>query len=290
MATDGALRLVLQDVHEKRLDERVDIMLRHQVLSDQRVVKGVHAAKIVAIDGLHSVPQGTYHISVDPPSYLPVARFVNIKSGSKTDLTLTFPVDPKKIKGVTFPSYADLPGRAREILAASDAVSSFEGRTGGDLYDRMDPLRRAGFLNIVAKAQATLFSNGRSVLEYVGKLRELRGDRFIAVVPRELRDETEHSVAEGLFRGVDGSLHRPPEGFTGAGSFKTEDHYGNLQLTFFLCGEDCMVDVDIDDAAGLAHVFQVARNELTRRPTHPYDIREILICFQGIDPGYRFEL
>jgi hypothetical protein len=48
------------------------------------------------------------------------------------------------------------------------------------------------------------------------------------------------------------------------------------------------VDVDIDDAAGLGHVFQVLRNTLTGRPTHPYDIHEILVSYQQLDPGYRF--
>jgi hypothetical protein len=167
-------------------------------------------------------------------------------------------------------------------------VSSFEGRTGEALYESMDALRRAGFLNIVAKASSTRFSSGRPALDYFTQLREVRGDRLFLVASKELRAETENSVAEDLFRPVDGSLHHPPPGFSSAGSYKSEDRYGNLQLTFFLCGDDCLVDVDIDDAAGLAHVFQVARNELTGRPTHPYDIREILIRFQGIDPGYTF--
>jgi hypothetical protein len=290
MSTDGTLRLVLQDVRGKRLDERVDISLRHQVLSDQRLIKKVDASKIIVVGDLHAAPQGTYRITVDPPSYLTVSQFVNIKAGSPTDLTLPFPVDPKKIKAVKFPPFADLPEPARELLTASDTVNAFEGHAGEDLYDSVDPVRRAGFLNIVAKAGATLLGNGRPVLEYFSHLRELRGDRFFVVASKELRAETKNSVAEGLFRGVDGSMHHPPEGFAGAGSFKSEDHYGNLQLTFFLCGDDCLVDVDIDDAAGLAHVFQVARNELTGRPTHPYDIREILIAYQGIDPGYTFEL
>jgi hypothetical protein len=51
-----------------------------------------------------------------------------------------------------------------------------------------------------------------------------------------------------------------------------------------------VADIDIDDAAGLEHVFQVARNALTRRPTHPYFIRDLLLRHQEIDPGYRFVL
>ena len=112
MATDGTLKLRLQDVRGNLLNERVDIILRHQVLSDQRLAKNVASATAIVIKDLHSVPQGMYHIYVDPPSYLAVSQFVNIRAGSQTDLTLTFPVDPKKIKTVTFPAYADVPSQA----------------------------------------------------------------------------------------------------------------------------------------------------------------------------------
>jgi len=44
----------------------------------------------------------------------------------------------------------------------------------------------------------------------------------------------------------------------------------------------------IDDAGGLEHVFQVLRNKLSGRPTHPYSIHEILVKFQQLDPGYTF--
>jgi len=65
------------------------------------------------------------------------------------------------------------------------------------------------------------------------------------------------------------------------------DAFGNLQLTFFESGTRCVADIDIDDAAGLRHVFQVMRNHLTGSPTHPYNIHQILIKHQHLDPGYR---
>jgi hypothetical protein len=79
-------------------------------------------------------------------------------------------------------------------------------------------------------------------------------------------------------------------GFNKAGSYKTEDAYGNLQLTFFMKGDECVADIDIDDAAGLGHVFQVLRNALANRATHPYDIHEILLFHQKLDPLYTFEV
>jgi hypothetical protein len=49
-----------------------------------------------------------------------------------------------------------------------------------------------------------------------------------------------------------------------------------------------MADIDIDDAAGVEHVFQVVRNSITGKPTHPYYIHDILLRHQEIDPGYKF--
>jgi hypothetical protein len=121
----------------------------------------------------------------------------------------------------------------------------------------------------------------------------LRGDRFFATVPKELREEVKHSVIDDLFHEADESLHHPPtgfEGFSNAGSFKTSDPEGNLQLSFFMKGDECLVDIDIDDAAGLAHAFQVLRNTLKGRPTHPFDIHQILVFRQKLDPGYTFNV
>jgi len=119
-------------------------------------------------------------------------------------------------------------------------------------------------------------------------MKEIRGDRFFVRVTQELREETKNSIAEGLFHSANESLHHPPAGFDHAGSFKTPDHYGNLQLTFFTDGENWVADVDIDDAGGVEHVFQVLRNKFSGQPTHPYNIHEILVGFQKLDPGYRF--
>lgn len=291
MAEEGKLRLDLMDVYGKRLGENVDIDLRHQTLSDHRVARGVAAGKRVVIPDLHGAPQGLYRIEIDPPAYQPVSRFISIKASGFTDETITFPIDPKKVVEAVFPNFADLD--FQKLLQDSDQVLGFEGKKGEELYLGVDNIRRAGMLNITAKCRATPLSNGKTVLPYIQVLHELRGDRFFATAPKELREETKNSVPDGLFQKADQSLHHPPagfEGFTEAGSFKTPDSYGNLQLSFFMKGDACLVDIDIDDAAGLGHVFQVLRNTLTGRPTHPYDIHEILIYHQKLDPLYSFKV
>ncbi|MCI0417651.1 MAG: hypothetical protein L0312_00275 [Acidobacteria bacterium] len=285
---EGQLRLELVDVYGTRLNQSVDILLRHQQLTDRRIVRGIRASTKILVRELHAAPQGLYRIEVDPPAYLPVSQFVSLNASGITDLKLTFPVDTRKIDSVEFPSFQDLAEPLQLLLKRSSTVLAFEGATGQTLFDALDEIRKAGLLNIAAKAQSTLLANGKTVFPQVQRLLEVRGDRFFAKVPKQLREETKNSLASGLFRPANGALHHPPAGYTEAGSFKTEDRYGNLQLTFFMNGNDCVADIDIDDAAGLEHLFQVLRNTLTDRPTHPFDIHEILVFHQRIDPGYRF--
>ena len=284
------LSLELRDVYGDLLKEKVDIILRHQVLS-QVVKVSNNASTKIQIKGLNGAPQGLYRIDIDPPSYQYVSQFINIKASGTTTLELSFPIDPSKVKKVKFPAFGSTEADLQRVLENSEKVLGFEGNKGAALYTLLDDIRRAGLLNITAKTRATLLTNGRTVLSYVQELREIRGDRFFAAVPKELREETKNSVAEGLFHPADQTLHHPPANFSHAGSFKTPDHYGNLQLTFFMnAAGDCVADIDIDDAAGIEHVFQVLRNKFSGSPTHPYNIHEILVGYQHNDPGYSFQI
>jgi hypothetical protein len=287
----GVLKLRLVDVHENVIRERVDIRLRHQTLAHTVVLRDIDASKKIIIRGLNAVPQGLYRAEIDPPSFLLVSEFINVEEGpAGTERVIVFPVDPKKVTSVDFPDYGALTEDGRRILEVSNTVLGLEGKQGVELYRALDDIRRAGLLNILAKCSRTRLSNDETVISYVQQLQEIRGDRFFAHVRHQLREETKNSVAEGIFESVSGALHHPPAGFAPAGSFKTLDHYGNLQLSFFTNGTEWRADIDIDDARGLEHVFQVARNELSGRPTHPYDIHEILLYHQDLDPGYQFIL
>jgi hypothetical protein len=293
MAQNGKLRLELVDVYGKRLQEKVDISLRNLQLTHAPVLRGMDASKIINITDLFAGSQGVYQITIDSPSYHPVSRFVNVKTGGPTELTIPLPVDISKIVSVTFPSFPNLTKELRTLLTNSPNVFGFENNTGQALYDALDDIRRAGVLNIARKTLATRLNDTQPVLSLVKEIRELRGDRFFAFVDKQLREETKHNVNSGLFHPVPEILHSLPaqfEGFTHAGSFKTDDHFGNLQLTFFMRGDEFVADIDIDDAAGLGHIFQVLKNHFTGSPTHPYNIHEILVIHQHLDPGYRFNL
>jgi len=203
---------------------------------------------------------------------------------------IVLPIDPGKVIRARFPPFDELPPAAQALLESSAGVLDFAGRQGAALYDSLDDVRRAGLLNILAKADVTRFRPEASVLSYFLELRELRGDRCFVVVSHELRENVRNSVQERLFAPASDLLHRPPDGFERAGSFKTPDPFGNLQLSFFVREGTWIADVDIDDAGGIGHVFQVVRNAVTGQPTHPFDIHQILVHRQALDPGYRFVL
>jgi len=61
-----------------------------------------------------------------------------------------------------------------------------------------------------------------------------------------------------------------------------------MQLTFATnpAGE-YLADIDLDDHSGLQHAADVLKHKITGKNTNPYDIHQVLVYFQQIDPGYR---
>lgn len=286
MATDGRLELQFVNVDGTPIAAGVDLRLRHQELSEDKRVDDADGRRPLAITGLRREPRGLYQLEVRSESYWPVMRFVTVASSGPTRERITLPIRPAKARAL-FPAFDALDQRVQRVLERSLHVSGYEGVFGRALYDALADVPKAGLLNIARKSLATTFSGGVDLLADVHLL-ALRGDRCLVEVPAALQEEMSHTVnGEPVFRPVDGSLHDPPDGFLAAGSFKTHDAFGNLQLTLFRRDDHWRADVDIDDAAGLAHVFQVMRNHITGDPTHPYNIHQILIAHQHLDPGYR---
>lgn len=281
----GQLELDFVDVDGRPLATTVDLQLRHRVLSDHRRVDAHDGSRPIRIVGLHTQPQGLYTLQVDAPSYWPVSRFVSIPPDGQGRQTVTMPIRPDRAQP-EFPSYDNLDDRVRAVLDRSRKVRGHEGVTGRELYDALSDDAKAGLLNIAIKSLATPFKNGADLLQHVTLL-DILGDRCFVEVPLALKDQMPDIVEADVFRPVNGSLHKAPSGFVPAGSFKTSDAFGNLQMTFFQNGDRCVADVDIDDAAGLGHVFQVVRNRVTGNPTHPFNIHQILVAHQHLDPGYR---
>ena len=119
---EGSLRLDLYDAYGDPLNEKIDIFLYHQTLSETVPVRNVLANKPILIKKLFGAPQGLYRLFIDPPSYLPVSVFVNISAGPKpTERSLPFAVDVNKVVGVDFPDW-------KEIDFASDDFTVIVGR------------------------------------------------------------------------------------------------------------------------------------------------------------------
>jgi hypothetical protein len=72
------------------------------------------------------------------------------------------------------------------LLQASKNVLGYSNKAGTELYAARDDVRKAGFLNIMAKCG-------------LQELRECRGDRFFVQVTQQLREDTKNSVARGNF-------------------------------------------------------------------------------------------
>jgi hypothetical protein len=281
----------LRDAARRPLDDVADVLVSTPasgtVLRRARDVKGTTTVKVGGL-----APLEPYLVRVFPVRHRPVSRFVRIPASGTEAVELFCPVDPERVESVKFPAYQTLRPQARAILEASrleDAPADLKGRS---LYEsaRLDPLPRAGLLNLLTKMARTAMPDGSAFLDHVSSLHRIRADRVFADVATGLRDLVKSGVAGQDFRPVSGKLHEPPRGFALADSFKSGDAYGNLQVTFFASLDAPLrfqADIDIDDAAGLKHVFQVLDHWLTEGVTHPYDIHEILLFHQELDPGYR---
>lgn len=286
MNHDGKLLLYLHDVYGKPLKGRVDIHLDHtRLFSASGVVRDRRVPGRLTIPELHD---GVYKISIYPTLYFPVSQFVMINEGQIIKRTITFPIDPEKVIGIDAPAFEDLPDDIKQVLQNSN-VESYPDQKGEALYSALDDLKKAGLLNVYHKMRATVLPGGKDTFSYVTSLTRIRGDRFFAKVHKELLDEVKNGIPQNLFREVPNMDHTPPPNYQSVGSLKTLDKYGNLQLTFFCNTQtlDFIIDADIDDASGLLHSFQVIEHYLTGRGTHPFDIHEILLQTQQLDPGYQ---
>jgi hypothetical protein len=169
-----------------------------------------------------------------------------------------------------------------------DGDGDLVGLTGAELYDQLGPLRKACLLNIVRKAG---HASSDKCFRFVQAPRVLRQDRCFCNVEAGMQKFLEKSER---FRSVPDKLHEPLDGFQLENSFKSRDPHANLQVTFMRhtrTGE-LAADIDIDEAAGIEHGFEVIRNSVKRSRTNPYLVRELLLLVDPVekvlDPGYRF--
>lgn len=282
----GELSLSLRDVYGEPLKKKVEIVLRSQTGS--KVSRSELEPSNTGSFVIRDLPSGIYQLEINSSSYMGVSQFVRISPNSTKPVEVTLPVAPDRIDEVDFEKYNDLPAEARQLLEASGNVEGLAGKSGKDLYDDLDRIRKAGMLNIIAKSQATKLADGRNILSFVKSIASVRGDRMFAEVSNELLNVIKQESNRNLFSAASAALYTPPQGFESAGSFRTKGKFANLQLTFFVKDDRVIADIDIDEGAGLEGRFQTLSRSLTGQNSHPYEIHQLLIS-QGIKPAYKLK-
>ena len=293
----AVLTLRFLDAARKPLNDQTDIAVTRMRTNEQVArIRNHDGRKKLSVKDL--TPGDTYIVRSFPMRHRPVSQFAMAPSGNKPgDVELCSPLDPQRVGEVRFPEYPKLEAALRGVLERStlerDAglppLAPVADKSPGQvLYESLTRIERAGLLNLFCKMANTPLGD-LTTWSYVTDLYRVRGDRIFANVQLEFRDRVKNAVAGGGFTEVDGSLHTPPQGFCAAGSFKSRDRYGNLQLSFFATIDPPLrfrIDADIDDAAGIEHAFQVIDHWVTRGATHPFDIHQILTFHQRLEVGY----
>lgn len=276
----------LANVHLNPLEDLADLVVEStasvRAVAEVREVPASNPVRVPDLNGGE-----VYKVKIFPRRHRAVGVFERASASGDKEVTVVCPAHPERVRSVVFPPFARLDGELQRVFERSRLEES--ERTGEALYRGLDEHQKAGLLNVYAKMQRTLFADGTRVSRYIRSFYRIRSDRVFADVDVALRDQVKSAVGSGLFREVSGALHQPPPGFGPAGSYKTSDAFGNLQLSFFSgLGSELAfkVDADVDDAGGILHIFQVLRNWITGKPSHPYDIHEILVYNQKLEPGY----
>jgi hypothetical protein len=267
------LKLDLTDILDHDLDDHTLIELA-DTRGSCRYRNQEQVQRTLILDGIPRSPAALYRVRIAPLRYRPRQFFVPLKEGEIASRRIAFPVEPNKVAGIQAPPHSRLAPALQRLLPETT-------------YASLAPLPKACLLNVAAKAAATILGGGAACLDHWVRILSVQQDRLLIRTSTALE---EAAALSPLFENADALLHTAPAGYRRTRSFKTKDAHGSLQLTFFQsreAGEDYLVDADIDEAQGLEHLFEVMRNAVTG-PTNPYNVREILIAAQGIDPGYRF--
>jgi hypothetical protein len=282
-----SLKIRFRNVYGEPPDDHADVHV-FDIRTDNLVGrKNVHpTTKALAFTAVE--PGVAYKVRIYPLKHRPVSHVVRVDKSGKGALDAVLPIHPDHVMETAFPDYDELDAELRLVLERGGIED--HSQKGRALYDDFGPLVKAGLLNVWTKMGRTLLPEGAPATHYVDSFYRVRGDRFFANVSQSFRDVVKTATAAGMFDSVDGVLHKPPDGFSAAGSFKSKDGYGNLQLTFFCSTSSPLefkLDADVDDANGIEHVFQVLDHWLNDSETHPYDIHQILMEHQGLDPLYQ---
>lgn len=248
---------------------------RAEVEAGQAATTAITVSGIACLGGAGTL----YQVTAGAPRFRPYSFFQRMIAGGKntpSDGRVLLVTDVKKVKGITAPAFGALPAAVRNIVG------------GAPRYDAFSPMQKACLLNVAAKAR---HGTADRCLRHVGRLLKVEQDRCFCEVAASMPSFLQRS---DMFRTVNGSLHTPLPGYVREESYKSRDAHANLQVTLMRKrnADEWAADIDIDEAAGIEHGFEVIRNKVTGGKTNPYQIRELLLLAdwqeRTLDPGYRF--
>lgn len=278
----------LRDVRGRTIKDQVELKFYNQRAQSLNQLFSVEfKGRPVTLPNVPAFPFGLAEVFINPTKYRYKSIFVTVPAGKPGLIDETCFAEPDQVKPV-FPTLTEI--RTEQRWADLRRILLSSAITNASAWNGLNEQQKAGLFNIYAKTRHEVVDGEKSLVGFIQRLTEFRPARLFAIV-----DPTLLALVRGYpkgFHGVSGALHQFPDGWNPIdpdGSFKTHDSAGNLQLTFAenAAGE-FMADIDIDDHQGIEHAADVLRHKITGKDTHPYDIHEILVFFQGIDPGYDF--
>lgn len=239
-----------------------------------------------------------FEVSIESRRYRPFRFFQQLR-GDAPNTPAVDPIrlvaDAGKVRSIEAPAFLDLPEIPARTLANADMRAPkpedqpLLGLQGAALYGALPPMLKACLLNLSAKSA---HPSSASCAAFFQSLHVARQDRCYFAVDPAIEAFLQQNGAR--FKKVPEGLHQPLDGYTLGKSYKTKDRHANLQVTLMRnpATGAMAADVDIDEASGIEHGFEVIRNTLTNGRTNPYTVRELLLLAGGaeraIDPGYRF--
>ena len=289
MANDinrSSVTAIFTDVNGRILQDTVDIKFYNVRLASQRQQFTVPLrGRAAKIKDLPAAPNGLAQVFITPQIYRYKSIFVNVPSDDSGLIHEVFFVDPARAKP-KFPLFTDIQSQPR--WARLGTLLSNSNITTAKAWNALDNQKKAGLLNLHCKMNATSIGGASVVTDLVQKVETFLPARIFSRVDPSLINLV--SAATHVFHTVPGALHpfNPPwKAVEPENSWKTFDNAGNLQLTFATDGKgNFLADIDIDDHQGLEHAADVLKHTFTGKDTNPYDIHEMLIFFQQLDPGY----
>jgi hypothetical protein len=301
------VRLDLKDVYGNGISDKVRITFRNQradSLSQEFMVQ-FSGSPVVLPEPVPAFPFGGAELEIQPTIYRFKNLLVHVPAGDgPVDLFAptgrndhTFFVDPRQASP-KFPDYDTLKVQFPDLIGVLEnpqARGPAQWWSANWWNDPGNNHQKGGLLNLYAKTKTIVFPDPAktTVFSHVREIWRVLPARLFAIVDANLLDLAKSNGA--LFHHASKALHKSYDhGWRLVDSYKSHDVAGNLQLTFaedqageFLPMGLRMADIDIDDHQDIRHAFDVIQHTLSGTDSNPYDIHEILVFFQNLDPGYK---